>query len=277
MDGESRLFSCALDGSALTPVTQAGDGYTYGETLSPAHDRLAFHAVDGREKPAPPYTIFTTDLDGARRTLVDRTPGHYNFGPNWSPDGRWLSYLKCNIARWPGHEWADLWLARADGSERRALTSDESQWFSTSYGPPAARGSGSNLPRWSPTRPIIAHSRASAGARPAWEWAAARPDTDHFNRDYRPDLARGGAQLVLFAPFDNGAPLRELTPLRAHVWDFRPAWNSDGSRLAFIRANVGGPARLCVMRPDGTEERELSAGENDLGADHPVFLPKLGG
>ena len=45
--------------------------------------------------------------------------------------------------------------------------------------------------------------RKLPGSKPPWEFQPQRPDTDHFNRDYHPDRARGGTQLSLLDPKTN--------------------------------------------------------------------------
>jgi TolB protein len=201
---------------------------------------------------------------------VARHPDRLFFGPRWSPDGAWLVFQGCRFKEDPGHDWADLYLARPDGSECRAVTTDCRQWFGTSYGSPATRGGGSELPEWSPDGQTVTYTRAVAGARTAWEFQPQRPDTDHFNREYRPDLARGGTELCLLNPFTGAT--RVLTPHEPGVWNFRARWSPDGTHIAFCRARVGEPAELWVMRADGSSARLLTRGDASMGADHPRWM-----
>lgn len=271
VDGETQLFSCRLDGTELRPVTHPGQGFTYGEVLSPDHQRIAFHAVGMSAGAENRYAIFTANPDGTARTLVDRDEEAYCFGPSWSPDSQWVAYLKCPFKQDPGHDSADIWLARADGTEKRALTTGYPHLFATGFGQPPHYGSGSNMTRWSPSANAITHSRVSLGAVPPWVWATDRTDVDHFNRDYQPETARGGAQLCLINPF-SGAII-ELTPAANRRWDFRATWSRAGDKLAFIRADVGGPGQLWVMNSDGSGARFLTVGDREVGVDHPHFLP----
>ena len=39
-----------------------------------------------------------------------------------------------------------------------------------------------------------------SGAKVPWEFQANRPDTDHFNRDFKPEAARGGVQICRLNP-----------------------------------------------------------------------------
>ena len=38
--------------------------------------------------------------------------------------------------------------------------------------------------------------RRLPNSRVPWEYQAQRPDTDHFNREYRPELASGGTEIL---------------------------------------------------------------------------------
>ena len=261
MDGEQIVMSMNLDGSDQVAITRRGEGYTYGISLSPDATRLAFHSN---------YRIAVVNLDGSNRTHVAGQAGHLYFGPTWSPDGEWLLYLGCTPDSDPGHEYADLCIGRPDGSEHRVVTTGMRHWFATSYGSPETRGSGSNMPRWSPAAAIATYTRMSPGARTAWQFRPDRPDTDHFNRDYAPDEARGGTQICLIDPLTGH--LEPITSPGEHTWDFRTVWSPDGEQIAFCRAEIGQPSGLWVMNADGSGQRLLTHGYDGMGADHPAWL-----
>jgi len=256
IDGEQRVFTANLDGSAPHALTQPGEGFAYGISLSPDGGKLAFHIT--------PYQIWTMDLDGSRRSVVAADAGHLYFGPVWSPDGEWLAYLDCIPAADPGHDWAALCIGRPDGSEHRVVT-EMNHWFGTSYGSPRTRGGGSNTTQWSPDCKWLTYTRALPGSRTAWQFQPQRPDTDHFNRDYLPEQARGGTELCLLDPF--AGELRQLTVCDPLRWDFRAGWSPDGEQIVFSRAVVGEPSELWVMDADGANQRFLSRGCNEMGAD----------
>src|SRR5947207_11602477 len=93
-----------------------------------------------------------------------------------------------------------------------------SMWFGATYGSSGNRGGGSNLVAWTKDGAIL-FPRRLPGSKVAWEFQPQRPDTDHFNRDFKPDLARGGAEICRQDP-RNGAVTR-LTQSAPPVWDFR--------------------------------------------------------
>lgn len=271
IDREQRVYTMNLDGSDQCAVTHEGEGFSYCITLSPDAKRIAFHATGTHG-----YRIYVTNLDGTGRTLVAGDPEHLYFGPSWSPDGEWLLYLDCRHRTDPGHDWADLCIGRPDGSEHRVVTEGQRHWFGTSYGGPKTRGSGSNIPRWSPHRSLCTYTRSLPNSHTAWPFQTARPDTDHFNREYFPEMARGGTEICLLDPLT-----QTVTPLTRRdsqakgldsVWDFRTAWSPGGRQIAFCRSRVGQPSELWVMDADGGNPRFLTRGPEDLGVDHPQWL-----
>ena len=195
---------------------------------------------------------------------------HLYFGPSWSPDGQWVIFQDCHFKTDPGHDWCDLRIARPDGSESRALTEGQGMWFAATYGNRENRGGGSNLAGWTSAGQVL-FPRRLPESKVAWEFQSQRPDTDHFNRDFKPESARGGAEICRLAPFHGGvSPLTQNEP---GVWDFRASESPDGRSVVFCRAETGGVPAIWVMDADGRNQRELTRGLNDKGADHPRWLP----
>ena len=263
-DKVGQIMSVRLDGGDPRPFTQAGEGLPYGLSLSPNGKRVAFHLASPQG-----YQVWTSDVDGTNRVKVAGDPAHLYFGTNWSPDGHWVVYVDCHYQKDPAHDWADVCVGRADGSEHRVLRTGQAMWFGAAYGGPRTRGGGSNVPSWTPDGAILFPER-SAGANVAWEYAPNRPDVDHFNRDYKPESAKGGTRIARLDPKDG-----TITPLTAWsegVWDFRCSASPDGREIVFCRAKTGGPPAIWVMNADGSNQRMITAGVDDLGADHPRWL-----
>ena len=268
IDTEQRVFIMNLDGSDQVEITKKGEGYTYGVSVSPDGKHLAFHVT--RIGPMMPYSIVVIGTDGTGRKLIAGHPDHLYFGTSWSNDGEWVLFQDCHLKTDPGHDWSDLCIGRPDGSDNKLITRGQSHWFGTSYGTPERPGGGSNMPQWSPKGPQITYTRVKPDSLTAWQWAKDRPDTDHFNRDYKPDEARGGTDICLINPFTE-----EVTPLTSNesrTWDFRTVWAPQGDKIAFCRAKIGGPSELWIMDADGKNQKFLTRGELDKGVDHPRFL-----
>jgi TolB protein len=260
-----QIFSMNLDGSDAREFTRADEGFPYGLSLSPDGRRVAFHLAAGSG-----YEIWTSDLDGADRIKVAARPGHIYFGPMWSPDGQLLAYQDCEPGRDPGHDWSDIWVARPDGSEQRPLTREQPMWFAATYGNEQNHGGGSNVVAWTHDGAIL-FPRRLPGSKVAWEFQPQRPDTDHFNRDYKPDLAQGGTEIHRLDPRDGS--VKRLTGSEPPVWDFRCSESPDRRYILFCRAAKGEPPAIWLMDTDGANPHMLSKGLDERGADHPRWIP----
>lgn len=264
-DSGGQIFIMNLDGTDAREFTRLGEGLPYGLSLSPDRRRVAYHLASPQG-----YQIWTSNVDGTDRVRVAAHRDYLYFGPSWSPDGQWLLFQACQFKTDPGHDWSDVCVARPDGGDFRTLTSGQAMWFAATYGNATNRGGGSNVPAWTPDGQIL-FPRRSPGARVPWEYQANRPDVDHFNRDFKPEAARGGVQLCLVHP-GNGT-MTSLTPEVPNVWDFRASASDDGKSIVFCRAEMGGSPALWVMDSIGENARLLTRGIDDKGADHPRWLP----
>jgi TolB protein len=261
-----QTFNMRLDGSDAREFTGPDEGLPYGHSLSPDGRRVAFHLAsrDG-------YQIWTCDTRGGDRVRVAAKPGHLYFGPSWSPDGQWLAFQDCLAPSDPGHDWSDVCVCRADGSGLRMLTEGQAMWFAATYGSSAHRGGGSNVPAWTRDGHLLAPLRLP-GSRVPWEYQALRPDTDHFNRDFHPERARGGTAIARIHP--GTGSIDWLTPRTEGVWDFRATESPGGGEVAFCRAETGGVPHLRIVDPRGQDSRKIHGGIGPAGLDHPRWLPR---
>src|SRR5204862_1745767 len=108
------------------------------------------------------------------------------------------------------------------------------------------------------------------GSKPAWEFQAQRPDTDHFNRDYKPELAHGGTEICRLDP-KTGA-VTELTESHPRQWNFHNTCSEDGSSILFCRAKTGESPAIWIMDADGKDLEMLTRGIEDRGAVGPSWL-----
>jgi TolB protein len=144
-------------------------------------------------------------------------------------------------------------------------------WFGATYGNPQNKGGGSNTVAWTRDGSIL-FPRRLPGSKVPWEFQPQRPDTDHFNRDFKPELARGGTEICQLNPF-TGA-IKTLTQMDPPVWDFRCSASPAGRQILFCRAITGGVPSVWIMDADGRHPRELTKGLDNKGADHPRWLPQ---
>jgi TolB protein len=253
-----------FDGSDAREFTRAGEGLPYGLSLSPDRRRVAYHLASPQG-----YQVWTADPLGGDRKLVAADPAHLYFGTAFSPDGRQVVYVDCHYQQDPAHDWADVCVGSAAGGGHRVLTRGQRMWFGATYGDRATRGGGSNVPSWTRDGAIL-YPRRTEGAKVAWEYQPNRPDVDHFNRDYKPELAHGGTQICRLDPLTGAEKV--LGAVEPMAWDFRASESPDGRQIAFCRAATGGAPALWAMNADGSQGRLLTKGIDDRGADHPRWL-----
>ena len=265
LNGQATLYSMDLDGTHQQQITRPEEGFPYGLSLSPDGKRMAFHSAGN-----PTYRVFCCNINGSGRVLVAGDPDHLYFGTSWSPDGKWILYQDCAYKTDKGHDWSDICIGNPDGSENRVLTTGQSQWFAAAYGDAQHHGDGSNVPQWSPDGRIL-YTRKLPDSQPAWQFQPQRPDTDHFNRDYKPEQARGGTEICLLNPKDGS--VTRLTHNDPSQWDFRARSAPSGNRILFCRARTGGLPAIWIMDSDGKNQRLLTRGLDDQGADFPRWLP----
>jgi TolB protein len=262
-----QIYSVRLDGSDAREFTKAGEGLPYGLSLSPDGKRVAFHLASPQG-----YQVWTSNVDGGDRIRVAADPKHLYFGTQWSPDGQWVLYVDCEYQNDPGHDWADVCIGRADGSDHKVLTAGQSMWFAATYGSPKTRGGGSNVPSWTRDGCILFPQR-SKDAKVAWDYRVGKPDLDHFNRDFKPEGARGGTHICKLDP--KTGLMTALTPAENSIWDFRASQSTNGNQIVFCRAATGEAPAIWVMDSDGKNARMITRGIDDLGADHPRWIPSI--
>jgi TolB protein len=259
-----QIYNVRLDGTDAREFTRAGEGLPYGLSLSPDGKRVAFHLASPQG-----YQVWTSDIDGSNRIRIAAHPEHLYFGTSWSPDGKWILYVDCYYRQDPGHDWADVCLGRFDGSEHRVLTTGQAMWFAATYGDPMTRGGGSNVPAWTRDGCIL-FPRRLPDSKVAWEFQPQRPDVDHFNRDFKPELARGGTEICRLDPRDGRVTV--LTHSGPPAWDFRASESPDGKQIVFCRATTGSVPAIWVADADGKNPRLVTRGLDEKGADHPRWL-----
>ena len=123
----TQIFVLPRDGGEAIQLTRLRVDAT-DVTWRPDGEALAFAADEHQrdEHSYPRADLWTVTLDGELTRLTD---DEYDWGdPVWSPDGAWLvasGQVGLDVIireRWDHGSPNDLWLFRADGSERRNLT-----------------------------------------------------------------------------------------------------------------------------------------------------------
>ncbi|NLZ16449.1 MAG: hypothetical protein GX087_01770 [Desulfobulbaceae bacterium] len=135
--GSNQIWLMNADGVNERQLSTGKDIYAW-PVWHPAGKELVVWSYD---KTAQTHTIKSITVEnGAERVLVS-SQEHLD-RPVWSPDGQWIAY-----AARKGDNW-DLWLMRANGSDKRQLTHDEQM---------------ETNPLWRPDGQVIAYKVAPTG------------------------------------------------------------------------------------------------------------------
>src|SRR5918995_3317611 len=76
--------------------------------------------------------VFAMDVDGSNVVTVAGDPAGSEFDGAWSPDGEWIVYRDSTRGI---NEDDEIYIARADGSQRRNLTSDPANDWGPDWSP----------------------------------------------------------------------------------------------------------------------------------------------
>lgn len=205
--------------------------------------RLAFQAV-GR--------VWVMDRNGAPRRVTPESFGPQEFGPAWSPDGRWIAFTT-----WDDTARGHVWKVRSTGGEPQRLTTDAGEFVHPAWSPDGselvvARGAGATLagrtlthnPWWDIVRipaaggaatfvarvPLPVESDPSAMARRGIVQPAYGPEGRIFYPEMQRAQGRGGLRSVIVSVKPDGSDRREHLVIPAAD---EAAPSPDGKWLAF--------------------------------------------
>ena len=201
-------------------TTTAGVDNAPAWSPRPGANLLAFHRLDGTTGRSD---IWVMNGDGtSQRNLTADLPIELARGePAWSPDGQWIAFSQSRATAGPGR--GSIWIMRADGSEKRQLTSHPDNGFDLH-------------PTWSPDGQRIAFQRASVAivtvatgtvtylnvpgiaAHPSWS-----PDGRHIAFT-RLDPGPNGAEWQLYTVRADGTGMRLRTTNPLWGGGVSPTW-----------------------------------------------------
>lgn len=83
INGVSKPFVMDLDGRNKRDLSSTNAGFTYGYSASPDGNHISYHEN---------YQVYIAKADGSEKRHINT--GHpFDFGPRWSPDGKWLLFV----------------------------------------------------------------------------------------------------------------------------------------------------------------------------------------
>lgn len=83
IDGNSHPFRMDLSGRNKIDLTKGSSEFSYGFTSTRDGKRIAYHKN---------YQVYLANADGSHALKVN-TGNPFDFGPEWSPDGKWVLFL----------------------------------------------------------------------------------------------------------------------------------------------------------------------------------------
>lgn len=106
INGVSKPFVMDLDGRNKQDLSSTNAGFTYGYSASPDGNLISYHEN---------YQVYIARADGSEKRHINT--GHpFDFGPRWSPDGKWLLFVSGEHYDCHPH------IVRPDGTGLKKLT-----------------------------------------------------------------------------------------------------------------------------------------------------------
>ncbi len=244
------------DGSGQRQLTRnRAEYYRYPPTWSPDGKRLAFvgNVIDknGQKTGSCPCDIFVINVDGSgQRKLATNA-----VDPVWSPDGRRIAF----VSNRHGGALLDgeIYVMNADGSHRKALSTDRAQ---------------DSLPVWSPDGVRILFTSALSSTPGEYELYVMTANGSNRKKLERSpvdhSLLSAGAwspdgKMIAFQTFGHGIYTMsadgsgQMTLTRAEANGVPPAWSPNGKTIAFISSR-NGKSEIYVMNADGSSQKRLT-------------------
>lgn len=235
---------------------------------------------DGLEVAAHPYTgsnleIYLLDIfSGTMQLSRDR----YGFDEwvAWSPDGRQVVYA--SILR---NNTNELWLMKADGTDRRQLTFNGGWKLDFAWSPDSKQIAyiSSHEPDLSTSQQFDLYTidvdclARLEGCNAAQRRLTTDPNND-FSLSWSPDgrsLAYASGSLGVSDIYRIDVESRAIQRLTDHpAIDSNPAWSPDGKQIAFI-SDREGQTEIYLINPDGSNLRRLTYSDRFEGL--PIWLP----
>lgn len=237
-----------------------------GQPTISADGRHAIVAVSRPDLDADEYRsrLWLVAVDGSGVRAF--TQGDKDSSPRYSPDGRWVCFLRPDARKHP-----QLHVLPADGGEARVLTDHPL---------------GVVDPRWSPDSKRIAYTAAIPEAGRYGTTEGVTPDKEpprlftrlRFRLDGEGFLDdRPSKVFVVDLPPDDASELPTPTQVTdGPESDSDVRWSPDGNLLAFVSAPVVDPdtslaSDVYVCAPDGAGRRALT--RSDQSVREPAFTP----
>lgn len=265
--GNTDIYIMNSDGSSVRQLTRDPFAALYfikspedsSAAWSPDGNRIAFDS--GRDNQMMNYVnhdIYVMDVHGSNvQRLTD--DGADEAGPRWSPDGKFIAYVKEEYISAQGFNEApawDIYIMNADGSQQSQLTNHPANDLEPAWSPDGGK--------------IVFISDRNGNHTDLYVMNADGSDvtqlTDHSSNEFGPAWSPDGTQIVfnsdrngnvqLFVMSIDGSNLIQLTKDGSN--SAYASWSPDGKRIIFESDRDTGKANLYVMNADGSNVIQLT-------------------
>lgn len=252
------VFTCTRsDLMQLCMVLPTGKGGVSRLTGKNAHDFYPSFSPNGKaivfaSNRGGSYDLYLKVLDGDTQTQLTNGIGEVS-SASFSPDGKTIVFSN-NVAGKPS-----LWTVDADGQHILMLYEGVGNIAS---------------PVWSPNGKSIAFVMSSTETPEAYEAFIYDTETKNVapvtkghlsNTGGSVDWSPDGRFLLLFAGLSGEHEVYrlelvsgEITPLTTGGNNFAPSYSPDGQWIVFNSTRASTDANIFIMRPDGTDIRQLT-------------------
>jgi WD40 repeat protein len=259
----SDVYVMQADGARQMRLTRA-EGTSAGQPTFSADGRLAYSFERPKEH-AGGLMLAQADSSGGD-VLTASGPGQHAVRPAWSPDGKWLAFIRS-----ANGQGARVYLLDPGTRQQREVTSMAVMPWSAVA--------------WSPDSQRLAF--AAERSSEVWVYTVGvnggepEPLVEGFSPAWSPDgsrLAFGSQRtgaLEVFSVRADGSDLRQLTSTTSQVirrtGSWSPVWSPDGSRIAFASSRDGS-LDIFLMNADGQQQVNLTQ-NRALDSVDPAWLP----
>lgn len=195
--------------------------------------------------------IWVMDADGSRQTRLIEAADGIEYGmPVWSPDGTQIAFTRfVSPPRMVPEDDEEIWLASADGSNRRRLVGGAGWYW---------------IPQWSPDGQWIVYTVDGRGGPGRSGLGAPDPGFNQPPAAGQPPAIAPGVDVDVWRIRADGSGQPErLTTSPAD--DRAGAYSPDARHVLFDSTREGGLTGIYVMDPDGSNVVRVTFLDDDWG------------